>query len=626
MPAKKSVAKPRGPVQNFQMPDYGWPMREGSTILLEELEFFRRADGSMKVKVDPATGKRLNYNPKGKPRWFHFKRVVDLIWNYEGSPRPFAWHPDALRMLKAACKYKRLGIPGAGSTGKSDFFALWAIVNWMAQPCAKTIKRADGTEYRQEGAMVLVTSTTKSAAANRIWGKVVGYWNGMIGQAPGKLMASEYLICHWNPVTGETDRTVGIKLVAGEASQNAKSADEIRGIKGDPLIVIVDEMPETGHSLVNTFDENLSANYNNQIIGLGNPDTYFDPFGDLCEPENGWESVGDDDMEWPAKKGGYVVRLDAEQSPNILEGRVIYPFLMQADQLAKRAVELGGRHSPAYYRGIRGMWCRTTAEQTIYSQTELLMSNVCKPAVWRGDKVWVAGFDVAFTHEGDRSVLSIGAVGMSVDGKLTLEFVKHIEINEDTRIKDVDRTTQIVRKLRQECEKHNVLPENLGIDASGPGGKAFRDAVIAQWSSKFMAVDFSGAPSDKPVSALDKTPCKKRYDRRVSELWFGGKSLIRSDQLRGISKELAAEMVVRKYRETKPASDDNKIIVETKREMKNRTHRSPDISDAFFCMVELARTRHHFVTTERPADRKDGSSVSDPVKKRFRQLQSLYAA
>lgn len=613
MAVKTKTTKPRGPINQRVLPNYGikgWPL-EGMTILTQELALFRRQDGSQ-IKGE-RDGKVMNLNPKGKPRWYHFKMIVELLWNYEGSPKPFAWHPDALRMLKAACRYKRLGVAGAGSTGKSDFFALWVIINWMSSP---------------RTAMILVTSTTKSAAANRIWGKVVSYWNGMIGQAPGKLMASEYLICYWNPLDNTTDRTCGIKLVAGEAAQAAKSADEIRGIKGNPLIVVADEMAELSHSLLNTFDENLSANVNNQFVGLANPDTYFDPFGLLCEPETGWDSVSDLDMEWPSKKGGYTIRLDAEQSPNIVEGKVIYPFLLQPDQLVERQIQLGGRNTPAYYRGVRGMWCPTGVELTIYTQAELMTGNVCKAAIWR-DEQWVSigGFDVAFTSEGDRSVLSIGRVGRDVKGKLILEFTKHIEINEDTRIKDVDRTTQVVRKLVAACKEHKILPENLGLDASGPGGKAFRDAVFAQWSNKVLAVDFSGAPSDKPVSRTDKTPCKKRYDRRVSELWFSGKSLIRSDQLRGISAPLAAEMVIRKYRETKPASADNIIKVETKREMKNRTQRSPDIADSFMILCELARTRHHFVSDERPA----GSVVAgkgptgSPVKRKFSQLQSIYA-
>ena len=592
------------------MPDYGvdWKGNPPKSALIQELAFFRNRYGSQRYRKMPDGKVKIETSGKGRPRWYHFMQIVDTLWNYPGSQKPFAWHPDAMRMLKAACKYKRLGVAGAGSTGKSDFFAIWAIVTWLSAP---------------RKAMVLVTSTTKGAAANRIWGKIVSYWNSIVAPVCGKLLASDFLICYHEIATGLTDKTFGIKLVAGEAKQEAKSADEIRGIKGEPLLVVVDEMAETGHSLVNTFEENLTANYDNQIIGLANPGTYFDSFGTMCEPEAGWQSVGDDDHEWKSVKGGYVIRLDAELSPNVLEGKVIYPFLMRADQLEEKQKLLGGRDTPAYYRGVRGMWCATTAEQTIYSQAELILSNALKPAVWKGPWTMVAGFDVAFTHDGDRSILTIGKVGLTIDGKLTLEFFKTIAINEDTTIKDVDRTTQVVNKLKAACDEHGVLPENLAIDASGPGGKAFRDAIISKWTNKFLSVDFSGAPSDKPVSKLEPdVKCKDRYDRRVSELWYAGKSLIRGDQLRGVSKSLASEMVIRKYSESRPGSKDNKISVETKRKMKERTKQSPDEGDSFFIMIELCRQRHKFVSLDQPAERKQGGV--DPVKKRFNRFQSIY--
>lgn len=614
MPVKKPPQKARVVPVTPIMPDYG-RATTAKTVLALELLMFRQPHGSQLTRIVDGKVKVLTKNAdgtpaKGKPRWYHFIRIVDMIWNYPNSPKPFDWHPDAMRMLKAACKRKRLGVAGAGSTGKSDFFALWAIVNWLSAP---------------KSCMVLVTSTTKSAATNRIWGKVIAYWNGMIAGACGKLMTSSYSICYFDHNTGETDHTCGIKLVAGEASKAARSADEIRGIKGDPLILIGDEFAELSHSLTNTFDENLTANYNHQIIALANPDTYFDPFGEFCEPVGGWDTVGEDDYEWEAKKGAYVIRLNAELSPNILEGRLVYKYLMQLKQLEEKQINLGGRHSPAYYRGVLGMWCPTGNELTIYTQAELMLSNACKKAVWEGDWVALGGFDVAHTHDGDRSVLSVGRVGMTTGGKLTLEFVKYIEINEDTRIKDVDRTTQVVRKLKAACEENGILPENLAIDATGPGGKAFRDAVIAQWSNKFLPVDFAGAPSDKPVSRMDKTPCNKRYDRRVSEIWYAAKAFLRADQLRGISNALAAELVVRRYKETKPGSDDRKIAIETKREMKIRTQKSPDLGDSFMVLCDLARTRHKFISADKPAERKV-EGVADPVKKRFRQLQNLYAA
>lgn len=570
----------------------GTPMTNQLQI---ELLLFKRKGGSSVRLGQP--------NPLGKPRIWHFRKVVDMLWNYKKSPKPFMWHPWAVEMFEAMCENKRIALAGAASTGKSDAAAVWALVNWMASP---------------KECMVIVTSTTKSAAKTRIWGKVVSYWNALPGAPPGKLSSSTFSIRYFDHRTGLSDDLYGIKLIAGEPSKAAHSADEIRGIKGNPLILIADEMPELSNSLTNTFNENLTANFNHQFIAIGNPGTYFDPFGDFCEPEGGWDAVNEDTYRWRSKSGALVLRFNAELSPNILEGRVIYPFLLRDEQLQEKQAK--GMNSVSYYRGVKGFWFAMGEEQTIYSAAELLQGNACKKATWRGDTVQAAGFDIGYTSGGDQSILTIGTIGVRTDGVLCLEVGEIIEINEDVSIKDVDRTTQIIRKLRKICEDKDIPLKNLAIDASSGSGKTFRDAMKSQWGDGFLCVDFGGAPSDLPVSITDPTPSKDRYDRRVSELWVSGKEFIRADQLRGITNELAQEMVMRRFVEGK------KVRVETKTEMKLRLKKSPDRGDSFFILCDLCRTRHKFVSADRPANWKSGSSMAGGMKRKFRDLQAMYAA
>jgi hypothetical protein len=559
--------------------NYGLTFRTASGgICQNQLEIemlcFKRKQGSLM--------KEGRKNPLGRSRFYHFRNIVDMLWNYPNSTKTFAWHPWAIEMFQAMCDNKRVALAGCGSSGKSDAAAVWALVNWLAAP---------------RSCMVLVTSTTKSAAKNRIWGKVCSYFNALPGKPPGVLSASTFDIRYYDHRTGLSDHLFGIKLVAGEPSKAAQSADEIRGIKGDPLILIADEMPELSPSLVLTFNENLTSNFNHQIIAIGNPGTYFDPFGEFCEPVEGWDSVNEDDYEWMSKTGAKVIRFNAELSPNILEGKVIYPFLMRADQLEEKQAR--GMNTVAYYRGVKGFWFAMAEEQTIYSPAEL-MGNPCKKAVWRGETTKVAGFDPAYTSGGDRSIFKLGTVGVRTDGVLCLEAGLTIEVNEDVRDKETDRTTQMIRKLKKLCEEHGVALRNFAIDASSGSGKTFRDAMISQWGTGFLCVDFSGSPSDLPVSATDPTKSRDFYDRRVSELWYSGKEFIRADQLRGVDNELAQEMVMRRFTQGK------KIKVETKTEMKLRLKRSPD------CFV--AGTMVLTPTGERPIETLQvGDAVVTPM-------------
>jgi len=82
----------------------------------------------------------------------------------------------------------------------------------------------------------------------------------------------------------------------------------------------------------------------------------------------------------------------------------------------------------------------------------------------------------------------------------------------------------------------------------------------------------------------------------MSEIWYQGQELLRSQQLRGIPMDLAREMVNRKY-ETRGTAV--KIKVEAKVDYKSRIGKSPDIADAAFILVDLCRSRFGFMGGER---------------------------
>ena len=82
----------------------------------------------------------------------------------------------------------------------------------------------------------------------------------------------------------------------------------------------------------------------------------------------------------------------------------------------------------------------------------------------------------------------------------------------------------------------------------------------------------------------------------MSEIWFVGKELIRSGQIRNLDPDTVQEMTSRTYEEK-----NGKVQVEPKVKMKLRTKKSPDRSDALFCCIHLARLRFGLASTERAA-------------------------
>jgi hypothetical protein len=112
------------------------------------------------------------------------------------------------------------------------------------------------------------------------------------------------------------------------------------------------------------------------------------------------------------------------------------------------------------------------------------------------------------------------------------------------------------------------------------------------WGSEVLGIQFGGKASELPVSISDNALSSDRYVNRVTELWFGGKELIRTQQLKGIDSELARELCARKYRTRKGTT--LRMEVESKTEMKARTGESPDLADAAMILVELCRQRFGF--------------------------------
>ncbi|NCZ53565.1 MAG: hypothetical protein EBY81_06690, partial [Verrucomicrobia bacterium] len=231
------------------------------------------------------------------------------------------------------------------------------------------------------------------------------------------------------------------------------------------------------------------------------------------------------------------------------------------------------------------------SEENIYSEADLRKFEAHKPAMWVGAKrpIPVAGFDPGFTSGGDRSVLFLGKYGETEAG-MTVHFDKYVELQENSSLKDNPRNYQIAQLLKQECEKYGVLPRYLAVDATG-AGDPLCDIISTIWSPNVLRVKFSERPSGMPVSRSSRMKADESYGNRVSELWYVGREFLRAGQVRGVTIDLAKELVARQYR----TAERGKIYVESKKDMKSRFGRSPDIADAAFLMLDVCRQRANAV-------------------------------
>ena len=526
-------------------------------------------------------------------REYYFWRVCDELWNREDlHEKLMIKHPWAKLMIRAALENKYLAVGGSASSGKSHTMAAWGIVNWLSQP---------------QDTLVLMTSTTLREARKRIWGSVMSLLS-VIDDAPIKIRDSIGNASYVNEKDILIERA-GLSLISAEKSKTKEAVGKFIGIKQKRVILIGDELSELSEAILNAGLTNLSKNPSFQMIGMSNPSSRFDAFGIWSTPKDGWDSVDTNTAdEWDTKWNGKYLRLDGERSPNILAGETIYPWLPTQEKLDEDKALLGVE-SRGYMRMVRAVFFDSDETTGIYTENELTTSGSMRPVEWQSSPISLCGIDPAFTNGGDRTIMYTAQCGYDKSGQYVIEFGQAIHLNDDATNKAVPRTYQIVRQIKEKCEKLKIPPENVSVDSTGAGAP-FCDVLAGEWSNRFMRVSFGGKASEKRVSANSKLIGTELYVNRVSELWFVGKELMRTRQVFGVNSDLAQEITARNYGMVKGSTLRMKI--ESKPEFKSRFGRSPDLADAAFLALDCARQRLGLVAVDPP----EGGDGAPPRQRR----------
>lgn len=203
----------------------------------------------------------------------------------------------------------------------------------------------------------------------------------------------------------------------------------------------------------------------------------------------------------------------------------------------------------------------------------------------------IASLDPAYTHDGDRCPAMILAFG-KVGGRPTLAHVKTKDLREDVTLTSMTRDFQIAKQFKDFALSEQVSPERAGLDSTG-AGKPFLSIVQELWSPRVRGVEFGGKASSLPVFSHDPRPAHKFYTNRVTELWFVGREFMRAGQLKGITPDIARQLLARQYKDVK--GETVRTQAESKKELKGRIGFSPDEADCFLVGLNLARELFGFV-------------------------------
>ena len=551
----------------------------------------------------------------------HYMNARALIW-----PTRYR-HRWTDLIYKESLQNRMTVLMGAASTGKSSTAAEIVLISYWASP---------------DNTCVLISSTTKDKLESAIWGEVKMLWSA--GRKNYPWLAGSMLDYKLAITTDDLDdfddddvrdMRRGIFCKPCYVGSRYVGLGVFAGIKQERLWFLCDELQFMSSTFLDCLP-NMSSNTGGgglKVIGSGNtrhnPD---DQLGIAAEPKEGWASVQDitKTTVWDTNFfNSRCVNLVGVDSPNydFPEGKEPYPKLI-GRQFQKIISHDYGENSPEYETQVMGRMCLSLAEKRVITRQICRDHGAHNPAVWDGpDITKIMSVDPAYGG-GDRCVETLLEFGKDINGLNIIRVVgyKVIKIN----LKDTNSPEdQIATELKRDADAAQVPYSNIFYDSFGKGTIGFAFARVFGADSP-VPVDSGGRTTDRPVRDdlyIDdpKTKqrrlkkCSEHYSKFVTEMWFSVRYLTEANQMRELPIEIMLEGCTRKYYDVL----GDKIEVEPKDDMRERTKKSPDFFDSLAVGVEGARRRGFTISKLANEERSPKKSKST-LEKQARDLRSLH--
>lgn len=536
---------------------------------------------------------------------FAFWEFAKIVWQADPDKillDKHKWSEDIIYDL-AHERYVALG--GCGSSGKSHVCAAWAIFRWLCAP---------------EDTIVMTTTTALKDADQRIWGSFIKLMDPLLDSVPVRERPSMHdFVLQEDGKKMNVSR--GMFLVAAEKKKTREAMGRFVGKKAKHIILIADELGELSFAIMNAGISNLSVGgeLSFQAVGMSNPDSRFDAFGEWSEPEDGWDSVDTETtMVWRTKWKGVYRRFDSYESPHFEREKSYLPTKVKVEE----AREQLGENSRAFYRMWRAVFFDGADEQGVYTEMELAKSGALNPvptSLIRTPIGRVAGLDLGYTWGGDRTLFRAAELGYAEDGRMVARLHPLEPITDDVHSSE-PRAYQVADAVVELLRKYKIPAPHLAVDATA-GGNPICDVIDMMIRNSDLPealkgmvtrIQFGGSPTKTRPNPRIRKAADELYRNRVTELWFACKEHFRCKQVFGLDSETAKEMSLRQY-DQKKAGSGLRIQLESKAEFKSRTNLpSPDAGDTTFLCIDSARQNFSFFPVERITDEKGVGSLRHP--------------
>jgi hypothetical protein len=526
---------------------------------------------------------------------YAFWEFTKSVWQMDPDNILLEKHKWSEEIIHDLAHERYVAFGGCGSSGKSHVCAAWGIFRWLCDP---------------ENTIVLTTTTAMKDADQRVWGSFIRLTAPLQGPAPFRERPSLHDFVLQEPGK-KMNISRGMFLVAAEKKKTREAVGKFVGRKAHHIILIADELGELSPAIMNAGISNLTAGGEKsfQAIGMSNPDSRFDAFGDWATPEEGWEHVDTTTaMTWRTKWKGLYRRFDAYESPHFHRAKSYLP----TEGKVEEAKEQLGSKSRAFMRMWRAVFFDGGEESGVYTELELAKSGALNPV--SGTPIpniigRVAGMDLGYTWGGDATMFRAVDIGYASDGRMVARLRELETIRDDVHSGE-PRSYQIGHGTVDLMRKYKIPARHLSVDATA-GGNPICDVIDmcieesdlpSALKGRVTRVQFGGKPTKNRPNPRVKKTADELYRNRVTELWFASKELFRCGQIVGLDGSTAKEMTLREF-DQKKAGSGLRIQLESKGEYKARTNMpSPDAADTTFLALDSARTNFSLFPIERRKD------------------------
>ncbi len=554
---------------------------------------------------------------------FHFKEFIRIVWPWVVQHKWFNL------ILKHYLTHRTIVLIGPASSSKTFSSAILVLVDYFAHPDCTTVICCSTTKERlQDRVWADITKLFRSAKAERKW-------------LPGNIIEGRLRIITDSRKDSPDGRDFrnGVVGVAAKRGESFVGLSDFAGIKNKRVRLLGDELSLLPRAFCDSIS-NLDKNPDFKCIGLGNPKETTDALGVLGEPSaalGGWDGGIDQQFgtkTWPIRRDeGIAIQLPGDDSPN-LDGQLGIPLISQSDM--NRDISFYGKESLWYTMMDLGRMPKGQGSRRVLTRQLCLKYHTMDEPVWRDTKqTHIAFLDAAYRGVGgDRCVFGTMSFGYEVpmekfsipDSSIAHSMTdksanRQIIALKEMMVVPIDpgfddpAEYQIARFVMKQCEDRGIPPEDFFYDAGMR--TSLVSAFVKVWGSPGETIDFGGSPTDDSVSADIPMACKDYYSKFVSQLWFSVRLAVEADQVRGFTEDVIMEFSAREYGKV----GNNKIEVEPKDKVKEKTGRSCDLADAFVCGLYGALQRGFSIANLRPPPRPSrGPDWREALRERAKKL------